>query len=104
VTQPNDTVCKFVKVTLATTGAPVLALTSADFVFTGLKKEPGSAPTTYALAATVTEISAGFYAWEYLVPGVACNHGQHIDPVSSAHIVDVVTITGETESQDLASL
>lgn len=104
MTQPGDSVCKFLFVTNATTSAPVTALTASDFTFTGLKKEPGASPTTYSLGSTLTEIGSGFYAWEYVKPGAASHDGQHIAAVSSNHLITIVTFSGEVESYDYDAL
>lgn len=104
MTQPADNVTKFLRVTLATTGAVVAGLATADFTYVGVKAEPGSSPTTYSTGSVIADLGAGYYAWTYATPGVACNHGQDIQPVNVNHIVVPVSFSGETESQDLASL
>lgn len=104
MTQPGDSVTKFLFVYDASTSLAVTGLTDADFTFTGLKKEAGASPTTYALNSTLTEIGSGFYAWEYDKPGAAAHDGQHIVPDNANHIVMPVTFSGEVESYDRDAL
>jgi hypothetical protein len=104
VTQPADTVTKFFRVILASTGAAVPALTTGDFTFLGVKKEVGSAATTYTTNSAITEPSTGYYAWTYDVPTVKCHSAQWILPVSAAHLIEFASVVGELENQDLDSL
>jgi len=107
VTQPADTVTKFFRVRNATTDAPVTGLSTTegtDFSSSGFKHEPGGSPTTYSLGSVYTEIGSGVYAWTYSVPAAAAHHAQLLLPVSASHLIDIITFSGETESQDLASI
>ena len=104
MTQPGDSVTKFLYIYLATTGLAEPGLTAANFTFTGLKHEPGGSPVTYALNSTLTEIGSGFYAWQYDKPGAAAHDGQHIIPNNANHIVVPVTFSGELESYDRDAL
>lgn len=107
MTQPADTVTKFFRVRNASTDAAVTGLSTSEgvaFASTGFKREPGGSPTTYALGSAYTEIGSGVYSWTYAVPSAAAHHAQLLLPVSSSHLIDIVTFSGETESQDLASI
>ncbi len=106
MTQPADTVTKFFKVIDGTspTNDLVPSLTVADFTFLGFKHEPGGVPTVYSLGSAITEPSPGYYSWTYAKAAVACHDGQDILPVNPDHLIVILPFSGETESQDLASL
>lgn len=107
MTQPADTVTKFFRVRNLTTDALVAALSTVEgtaFASLGFKHEYGGAPTTYALGSVYVEIGSGYYAWTYTKPAAAGHDGQSLLAVSSNHGIEIVTITGELEAQDLASL
>lgn len=104
MTQPADTVTKFFRTILASTGAAVPSLTVSDFTFVGVKKEPGAAPATYTLNSAIVEVSAGYYAWTYDMPTVKCHNAQWILPVSATHLIEFASVVGELENQDLDSL
>jgi hypothetical protein len=104
VTQPVDTVTKYFRVILASTGAAVPSLTDADFTFLGVMKQPGVAASTYTTNDEIEEVSAGVYAWTYDKPSVKCNDGQLILPVSATHLIEFISVQGELENQDLDSL
>lgn len=107
MTQPADTVTKFFRVRDLTTDllVPSLSLVEGtDFASLGFKHEYGGTPTTYALGSTYTALGSGYYAWTYTKPAAAGHDGQSLLAVSATHAIEIVTITGELEAQDLASL
>lgn len=107
MTQPADTVTKFFRVSLITTGAIVAGLSTTEgvaFASNGFKQEPGAVAALHALGSTYTDLGSGYYSWTYSVPAAAAHWGADLRPVSATHLLEIVTITGETESQDLASL
>lgn len=107
MTQPADTVTKFFRVRNLTTDALVASLSTVEgtaFASLGFKHESGGSPTTYALGSVYTDLTNGYYSWQYSVPSASAHHGQSLLPVSANHTIEILTITGETESQDLASL
>jgi hypothetical protein len=107
VTQPADTVTKFFRITLASTGAVVAGLSVTEgvaFASLAFKREAGAAAVSYALGSTYTDLTGGYYSWTYSVPAAPANWAADVRAVSATHLLEICTITGETESQDLASI
>jgi hypothetical protein len=107
VTQPADTVTKFFRVRNLTTDALVSGLSTVEgtaFNSLGFKHEAGGSPASYALGSVYTDLTGGVYSWQYTVPSVKAHHAQSLLAVSANHGIEILTISGETESQDLDSL
>lgn len=103
MTQPADTVTKFFRVRNLTTDALVAGLSTVEgtaFASLGFKHETGGSPTSYALGSVYTDLTGGYYSWQYAIPSAKANHGQSLLPVSANHGIEILTITGETENYD----
>lgn len=108
MTQPADTVTKFFRVRNLTTDALTAGLSVSEgvaFASLGFKHEPGSSPVSYSLGSVYVDLAGGNYSWTYALPAVGCHHGQSLLPVSpTTYGIEILTMGGETESQDLSSL
>ncbi len=107
MTQPADTVTKFFRVRNLTTDALVPSLSTVEgtaFNSLGFYHQLGGSPSSYSLGSTYTDLTGGYYSWTYAVPSTKAHHGQSLLAVSANHGIEILTISGETESQDLDSL
>lgn len=104
MTQPADTVTKYFRVRNLTTDALVSGLSITEgvaFNSLGFKHEAGGSPTSYALGSIYVDLTGGNYSWTYTVPAVKAHHAQSLLAVSSNHGIEILTISGETESYDI---
>lgn len=104
MTVPLEEITKFFRVR-DSTGAAVASLVTASFTFTAWKKVIGASSATWSHSSAIVEVASGIYAWTFVAPPVGPVHwGIICDPVTATYQIEFLSVTGETENQDLDSV